>query len=176
MAATLTTLLKNIKVNLNDGTNYAACAAAIGKAEISPVFFLAGRASPVAYIVPGAGRTTHSGLATHTVRKVTIYVVTRRGITPTMTTALVGESSIEGIADVTEKVKQALDRPYPYATGRGLPSGASYTAQNSVAAVMFEGEGEPFLEEDYGYSREEGTMALVVPLEFEYAYIETRSA
>lgn len=177
MASTLTILLNNIKLNLEDSTNFSTLTSKLKGADIAAAFFVMGRTTPWAVIMPGATSVEGDGLLCHHQQDVDIHVITRRNITPTGGTEIVGSASVTGIEEIVHDIRKALDRPEPY--GGRVPSG-SYTTQTNVHSVQYTGCEAPEIVEDYSLAptraggRGAGSFALVVTMHFEYVFVDER--
>jgi hypothetical protein len=138
-AGIVTTLLKNIKANLNDSTNYATVAANLKNVFISDDLLILPKQTPYADIVPGTPDEDENQPVTCTLfwQPVFVYVVIRRDKTMTGEAQIVGVGSRDGLDTVAKDVRQALNRPSPYNDAQ--PSGASYTTQTGVFNVRYEG-------------------------------------
>ncbi len=179
MASTLTTLLANIKANLEDSTNFSTLTTKLKGADITPVFFVTGRTTPWAVITPGATHVENDNLLCEHIQEVDVTVVTRRYQTQTCEVELVGNSTVTSIEEIVHEVRKALDRPSPY--GDRKPTGASYTTQSNVPSVNYTGCDAPEIVEDYslaparkGAAANAGTFSLAVTMHFEYTFYDER--
>jgi len=171
----LSTLLRNIKANLEDSTNYAAVTSRVKKVYITPVFYMPEKTTPCAVIVPGVGSVVDEGsYLTEISRVVSVYVATRLHAEPTGSKGLIGNiTAIEGLESICRRVRKALNRSDPY--GAGKPSGATYTTMTQCDFAGYQGEDEPTIENTYGlFNPTQGLPALVIRMEFLYRYFETR--
>lgn len=174
---TITTelLLSNMKINLEDSTNFSSVASALRSVSVQPFFFIPPRATPAAVIVPGKSDLHHDSVLAHFRRDITVGVYTKVNMTKTGERLLTGTASIESFLSIVDKVRKALDRPEPY--GANKP-GASYQTQNNIRSVRCTEESSPELVDRGGMvvgPEEEEVAALMVSLIFEYEYIEDRN-
>ena len=129
--STLTTLLENIRVNLNDTTNYKTLADALMFVEICDEWFPLPKPSPYAVIVPGSAGDAEQLIATRVWRQpVNVYIAMRQLQTPEGERSLLGTSAKEGLDTLGRETRSALARPSPYNNRK--PTGALYVTQAGV--------------------------------------------
>lgn len=177
MASTETILLSNIKANLEDATNFSTLTGKLEGADILPVFFVPGRTTPWAVVVPGDLTVDHDELLCEHKFAVDVHLISRRYQTPTSDVELVGNSTATGILEIVHEIRKALDRPSPY--GTRLPTGATYTSMTNCPMVKYLGHDAPEVVDDTELfvrkgGKGSGAFSLVVCIHFEYMFYDER--
>lgn len=126
----LTTLLENIKANLEDSTNHANLATAFkNKTKVYPVFGPWFTATPACVITPGLSlRSGEEGRKD--LQQVDLHIIHAVLSAPEHYYSVLGTSSLEGILTLAEEIEKALNRPEPYTYSPY--NAAPYTALNNV--------------------------------------------
>ena len=176
MASTETILISNIEANLQDGTNFATLTGKLKGANIQPVFFVPGRTTPWAVVVPGDVSVDHDELLCEHTMAVDVHLISRGNMTPTGEVATVGNSSTTGMLEIIHDIRKALDRPDPYGTRK--PSGASYTTMSNCPIVRYLGHDAIEMVDDTDMVARKGAkgggFSMVVRIRFEYVFYDER--
>jgi hypothetical protein len=155
----VTTLLENIKINLQDTTNYNAIAGVLKAVEIRGEFALLEKQATYAVIVPGDPEHLYDTVTfTCFWQPVTVYVVMRRLKNKTGDRTLLGTATVNGLDTMVKDARQALNRSSPYYNDK--PS-SSYTEQTGISEVRFDGV-EYMGEEDAEGKRPANVAALTL--------------
>ena len=137
----LTTLLENVKVNVQDAANFATLTDFKRAVSIMPEFCLDCKATPNAVIVPGEPEDEKATVSTHTWwQPITVYITHREKNDPQREKRVVGLANTRGLNALAWEVRKALTRESPYNNGKptATPTVGTYTAQTGVLRAVWE--------------------------------------